>query len=119
MKVTTRYCTLLVFVILFLSLQTFPQTHISEKIQFKHLGRKDGLSEDIVRALIQDSKEFMWIGTYDGLNRYDGQKFKVFKHSPTDPNSLGANYVEVLFEDRSGTLWVGTGGGGLNRYNPE
>jgi signal transduction histidine kinase/ligand-binding sensor domain-containing protein/DNA-binding response OmpR family regulator len=106
-------------VFIILSYQTFPQTHIPEKIQFKHLGRKDGLSEDIVRALIQDSKGFMWIGTYDGLNRYDGQKFKVFKRSPEDPNSLGANGVEVLFEDRSGTLWVGTMGGGLNRYNPE
>ncbi len=59
----------------------------------------------------------MWIGTSDGLDRYDGRGFKLFKYSSDDVNSLGANTIRTLYEDKSGILWVGTEGGGLNRYN--
>ena len=119
MKVPTRYCTLLVLLILFLSHQTFPQTHIPEKIQFKHLTKEDGLSDNFIMSILKDSKGFIWIGTLDGLNRYDGKEFKVYRYSIGDPNSLGANEIHALCEDKSGTLWIGTTGGGLNRYNYE
>lgn len=119
MKDPTRYCTLLVLLILILSHQTFPQTHIPEKIQFKNFTREQGLSNGFVQTILQDGKGFLWAGTVDGLNRYDGRKFKVFKHSPGDPNSLGSNTVLGLYEDKSGILWIGTEGGGLNRYNRE
>ena len=60
----------------------------------------------------------MWFGTFDGLNRYDGYEFKVFRHDPSNADSLSANMVVRLCEDRDGFLWVGTNGGGLNRYDP-
>ncbi len=59
------------------------------------------------------------MGTYDGLNRYDGYNFKVFKKEPKNPNSLSHNFVKSLLVDREGTLWVGTTGGGLNRYDAQ
>jgi signal transduction histidine kinase/ligand-binding sensor domain-containing protein/DNA-binding response OmpR family regulator len=119
MKIPIRFYTLLALVILILSFQTFPQSHIPEKIQFKHLTREQGLSHNFIWCVLQDKKGFIWIGTYDGLNRYDGRKFKVFKHSINDTTSLGANEVSALLEDRSGNLWVGTLGGGLAKYNSD
>ena len=91
----------------------------SEKVHFKNFTREQGLSNGFVQTILQDGKGFLWFGSLDGLNRYDGQKFKVFKHSPGDPKSLGSNTVFGLYEDKSGILWVGTEGGGLNRYNRE
>ena len=119
MKNPARYCALLVILLFILSHQTFSQTHIPEKIQFKHLTREQGLSHNFIWCVLQDKKGFIWIGTYDGLNRYDGRKFKVFKHSKNDTTSLGANEVSALLEDRSGNLWVGTLGGGLAKYNSD
>ena len=60
----------------------------------------------------------LWIGTQDGLNRYDGYTFKIFKHDPDDPNSISHNSILAITEDNDGSLWVGTWGGGLNRYDP-
>jgi signal transduction histidine kinase/ligand-binding sensor domain-containing protein/DNA-binding response OmpR family regulator len=98
---------------------TFPQTNIPEKIQFKHITKENGLSDTYIHCLIQDRKGFIWIGTPEGLHRYDGRKFKLFKHSLEDSNSLGTGGVYVLCVDKSGVLWIGTGGGGLNRYNAD
>jgi len=119
MKDPTRYRILLALLFFFLSYPTSPQSNIPEKIQFKHLTKEEGLSDNSSWGMIQDRKGFIWIGTPDGLNRYDGRKFKIFKHSIDDPNSLGANSVQALWEDKSGVLWIGTLGGGLNKYNPE
>jgi ligand-binding sensor domain-containing protein len=102
-----------------LSHQTYPQTYISEKVQFKNFTREQGLSNGFVQTILQDGKEFLWFGTVDGLNRYDGRKFEVFKHLPADPYSLGSNIVLGLYEDKNGVLWIGTEGSGLNRYNRE
>ena len=74
----------------FLSDWTFPQSNIPEIIQFKHITKENSLSNTYIHCLIQDRKGFIWIGTPEGLHRYDGQKFKVFRHSPEDPNSLGS-----------------------------
>ena len=111
-----RYYALYLLLFLFLSHQTFPQDYILPKIRFKHLTREQGLSDSFIRCVIQDSKGFLWIGTSDGLDRYDGYNLKVFKFSPNDINSLGANSIRALYEDKLGTLWVGTLGGGLNKY---
>jgi signal transduction histidine kinase/ligand-binding sensor domain-containing protein len=59
----------------------------------------------------------MWIGTQDGLNRYDGYSFRVYRHDPDDPSSLRDDFVESIFEDRSGVLWIGTQNGWLERYD--
>lgn len=65
-------------------------------------------------AIVQDSRGFMWFGTQDGLNRYDGYTFEVFRHDPDDPNSLSDSFVQTLHEGEDGILWAGTSGGGLN-----
>ena len=90
-----------------------------EKIHFKHLTRENGLSDNFIWWVLKDNKGFMWFATSDGLSRYDGRKFKVFRHSMNDPYSLGANEARALCEDKLGRLWVGTTGGGICRYNPE
>ncbi|MEJ2053068.1 MAG: two-component regulator propeller domain-containing protein, partial [Calditrichaceae bacterium] len=87
-----------------------------ENINFQHLTTKDGLSQSSVVSIIQDTMGFMWFGTYDGLNRYDGHKFKIYRSDPRDPHSLSLNQVTSFLKDRLGRLWVGTVGG-LNLYN--
>ncbi|RYY21544.1 MAG: hypothetical protein EOO04_18055 [Chitinophagaceae bacterium] len=66
---------------------------------------------------LQDRHGFMWFGTKDGLNRYDGYSFKVFRNEPGDTNSIGRNIIFSLFEEDDGTMWVGTDRG-LFIYNP-
>jgi signal transduction histidine kinase/ligand-binding sensor domain-containing protein len=78
-----------------------------------------GLSNNIVWSILQDSRGFMWFGTIDGLNRYDGYEAKVYRNDPDDPNSLSTNPLRVVHEDRAGNLWIGTSGGGLNRFDRE
>ena len=85
-------------------------------IRFEHITIKDGLSQNHVTRILKDSKGFMWFCTPNGLNRYDGKSFKVYKHSPDDPNSLSNNYTQTIHEDNNGNLWIGTFGGGLNKF---
>ncbi len=92
-------------------------TSYSYPIQFEHVSVEQGLSQSSVNCITQDTRGFLWFGTDDGLNRYDGYNFVVFRHDPADAFSLGNNRVLALFEDRNGVLWVGTAGGGLNRYD--
>jgi PAS domain S-box-containing protein len=87
-------------------------------LSFTHLTTYDGLSQSYVNAILQDRRGFMWFGTRDGLNRYDGNDFVVYKHNPSDPGSLSANYVENLMEDDQGYLWVATFSGGVDRFDP-
>jgi signal transduction histidine kinase/ligand-binding sensor domain-containing protein len=87
-------------------------------LRFDRLSLEDGLSQNSVLAMLQDSQSFLWFGTQDGLNRYDGYSFTVFKNDPDDPNSLSLNSVLSLHEGENGALWIGTWGGGLNRYDP-
>lgn len=78
------------------------------------------LSKDNVGAMLNDSKNRLWVGTWGGgLNLYlaDSQSFKHFRHHPDQPDSLGADKVQSLFESRSGEIWVGTNGGGLNLFD--
>ncbi|HKL31576.1 MAG TPA: two-component regulator propeller domain-containing protein [Tangfeifania sp.] len=79
----------------------------------------DGLSQNAVFAILQDSKGFMWFGTKDGLNCYDGYNFVIYQHNPFDSTTISANHITALFEDRHKNIWVGTLTGGLNLYNPE
>ena len=87
-------------------------------IQFTHLSLEQGLSQSSVCAIVQDHQGFLWFGTQDGLDRYDGYDFKVFRHNPHDSTSISYNFALRLFVDSKGNIWVGTSGGGLNCYNP-
>ncbi|MGD2089168.1 MAG: two-component regulator propeller domain-containing protein [Candidatus Aminicenantes bacterium] len=84
--------------------------------KFKHLTVREGISHNRVNCILQDRKGFMWFGTQEGLNRYDGYQVAVYLHQTGDIYSLNDNQVRSLFEDRQGVLWVGTDGG-LNKYN--
>ena len=93
---------------------TSPRTNPPESfapgsvIQFEHLNSEDGLSQNAGLAIFQDSRGYLWIGTQDGLNRYDGYSFKTFKHDPEDPTSISHNSILSMAEDKDGTLWIGT-----------
>ncbi len=75
---------------------------------FVHLTVEQGLSQSTVQTIVQDHVGFLWFGTEEGLNRYDGYGFVVFKHDPHDPHSLPDNIVSALFEDSRHRLWIGT-----------
>jgi ligand-binding sensor domain-containing protein/two-component sensor histidine kinase len=88
-------------------------------LAFNTLGINDGLSQGMVTRIIQDRYGFMWFATLDGLNRYDGYKFTVYRHDPRDERSITESYAQVLFEDSKGRLWIGTVSGGLDLYDAE
>ncbi len=88
----------------------------AQEIRFDHISTEDGLSQDIVNGIIQDRQGFMWFGTEDGLNRYDGYGIHVYKHNASDSFSISDNWITVLFVDREGRLWIGTNAG-LNLYD--
>ena len=103
------------FILMILSLPGFAQ---NSNLKFKALSLDEGLSQSTVYAILQDSLGFLWVGTQDGLNKYDGYEFTVYRHDPQDLYSLSHNEIFTLHEDSSGTLWIGTGGG-LNRFDRE
>ncbi len=84
--------------------------------RFSQVSLEDGLSHGLVIRIVQDQEGFIWFATSGGLNRYDGETIVAYKHNPNDPNSLGANSIWSLLVDSKGILWVGTEGGGLNRF---
>jgi ligand-binding sensor domain-containing protein/serine phosphatase RsbU (regulator of sigma subunit) len=86
---------------------------------FDHLTVKHGLSQGTVICILQDRQGFMWFGTQDGLNRFDGYRFSVFKKDPADSSTLNDNFILSIAEDTSGTLWIGTlnAPGILNRFD--
>jgi signal transduction histidine kinase/ligand-binding sensor domain-containing protein/DNA-binding response OmpR family regulator len=81
----------------------------------QYLTVEEGLSHNWVRSIIKDSQGFMWFGTFNGLNRYDGKNFKIYRVNTG--NNLSDNFIESLAEDQDGNIWVGTFSGGLNLFN--
>ena len=88
-----------------------------ENLRFQHVGIREGLSHSNVISILRDSRGFMWFGTRDGLNRYDGYTFRIYKNNPLDTASISNNTIISLVEDNKGFIWIATWGGGLNRYN--
>ncbi|MBS0027193.1 hybrid sensor histidine kinase/response regulator transcription factor [Chitinophaga sp. 22321] len=86
-------------------------------INFTSLSAKDGLLSNTVNAIIKDHYGLMWFATDDGLNKFDGTNFTVYRHRSGDSSSLRANEVLTLHEDKAGNLWIGTSGGGLSLYD--
>lgn len=86
-------------------------------LYFNRISQANGLSNNKVNCIIQDRRGFIWIGTDDGLNRYDGSNFVVFKNIPGDSASLSGNTITDLQEDRQGVIWIASADGGLTRYD--
>lgn len=91
---------------------------IEDKYYFQNLNIYNGLSQNTVNAILQDGKGFMWFGTKDGLNRYDGHSFREYRYKADKELSLGNNFITKLYEDAKGCIWVGTDAG-LYVYFPE
>lgn len=88
-------------------------------ISFLQIGTEQGLPQSTVNTIFQDSQGFIWIGTYDGVTRYDGYQFVNFKNNPQDPSSISNNVIVSIIEDDEGYLWIATAQNGVNRFNPE
>ncbi len=86
--------------------------------KFGHLTIDDGVSNNHVNVIFQDSRGFLWFGTADGLNKYDGYRITVYRHDPADSAGLAGNYIWTITEDRTGRLWIGTNGAGLDCFDP-
>ncbi len=84
-------------------------------VEFEHISVDQGLSQSSGTAILQDSRGFIWIGTQDGLNKFDGIDFIIYYHDPQDSTSIGANTVRALCEDSSGNIWVSMEGGRLDK----
>jgi len=91
----------------------------SNKIKFEKFTIQSGLSSQSITCLLQDKNGFLWIGTKNGLNRYDGYNYKVYQHQYNDSTSLSDNSINCIFEDNENQLWVGTYNGGINLFNPK
>lgn len=89
----------------------------AQNLKFKHVSVEDGLSNSTIECIFQDHRGFIWFGTRDGLNKYDGNQITVFRHSKNE-NSISDNFIRCIFEDQNNTLWIGTSDG-LNRFNAE
>jgi len=93
-----------------LLLQGYSQPYV-----FTNYSINNGLSQSVVNCQFQDSRGFIWIGTQNGLNRFNGESFDLFNYSPADSGSISNNWIYAIAEDKEGNLWIGTKGG-LNRY---
>ena len=91
---------------------------VHDDVLFQRLSIEQGLSNAIVYGILQDRQGFMWFGTEDGLNRYDGYTFKVYKCEPNNPGSLSSPVVSSLYQDRHGFLWFSTRNKGITRFDP-
>jgi len=90
----------------------------ANSFRFNHITSSNGISQSEVYSFLEDSKGFVWFGTVDGLNRYDGYEIKIFNTDRNDPHSLSNNTIRSLAEDKFGRIWIGTDDG-LNYYDPE
>jgi ligand-binding sensor domain-containing protein/signal transduction histidine kinase len=89
----------------------------SLRAQFDRLSLEQGLSQTTVLCIWQDRKGYLWFGTTDGLNKYDGYSFTIYRNNPLDPYSLSDDWITAICEDQSGALWIGTSKGVLNKFD--
>ncbi|HET6999805.1 MAG TPA: two-component regulator propeller domain-containing protein, partial [Puia sp.] len=101
------YKTRILCLILFFSLNRSSNAQ-NESLRFEHIGIEEGLSNESITTIFQDSKGYMWFGTMDGLNKFDGYSFTKYRFDPFDSNSLAQNFIYTIFEDEQGSIWIGT-----------
>ena len=104
--------------IILLLLLVAGQSLCGQSFTFHHLGLKEGLSAQDTGPICQDHFGFVWVGTSNGLNRFDGYQFRAYTFVPGDSFSLPTNTIADVFEDSQQRLWVATRGGGLVYYDP-
>ena len=102
----------------FLFLSSFNLFSQNDTLFFRHYNLEHGLSNRNVTSVIQDSLGFMWYGTHEGINKFDGYKFIPFKHDPKNPNSLVSDDVTCLAVEKNGMIWIGTKTKGVNLFSP-
>ncbi len=118
LKKTQDYHPSFLIPVIILTITSLPYFVNSQTYNFDHLGLNDGLSQITVNTIFQDSYGYLWFGTQDGLNQYDGYQFKTYKSEPNNENSLSHNWIWDIFEDSNKNLWVSTWSG-LNKINPD
>ncbi|MBN4077665.1 SpoIIE family protein phosphatase, partial [bacterium AH-315-C20] len=106
------------YFVLLLLLMVFEGNAQVDRLKFERISVEEGLSQSSAFAIAQDSLGYIWIGTYDGLNRYSGYDIKVYKHDPNNQNSLADNYIQALCVGDDGRLWVGTNSQGICVFDP-
>ncbi|MAT52909.1 MAG: hypothetical protein CMN32_00400 [Saprospirales bacterium] len=106
----------LLFAWLFILLARSWECYSQEPV-FTHYNERNGLSHNTITALYQDETGFIWVGTAEGLNRFDGNAFRVYRQVAGDSSSLSNSYIRCIFPDNEGSFWVGTQSG-LNHYDP-
>jgi len=92
------------------------QNVYSQQLNFSHFSSEKGLSQSVINCIYQDKKGFIWIGTQNGLNKFDGYRFENFVNNPSDNNSISSNWIYAITEDSVGNLWIGTKDG-LNKFD--
>lgn len=105
------------FYVIFTLLSLFSLGNVQNNYYFRNFEVEEGLSQNMVYSILQDKQGFMWFGTQDGLNRYDGESFRIYKKSAIDPGSIGSNAIFSLMQDKHGIIWVGTLNG-VYLYDP-
>ncbi len=106
-------------VLLLLHAGTYLGALDSPPVTFNHISLREGLSNNSAYCIHQDHLGFIWIGTFSGLNRYDGTRMEIFRPEPMDPDSISGSIIFDILEDSRNRLWIGTDGGGFNRYDFE
>lgn len=112
----SKYISPLLFLLLPIVFQTISHPQ-HQTISFQNYTTRNGLSTNKINSVLQDKLGFLWFATEDGLNRFDGHEFKVYRNIPGDSLSISSNNIWSIFEDDNGDIWIGTKTGELNRYN--
>lgn len=106
--ISMRFKILIVFILLNILIPIKSLAEISNNVKFESISVDDGLSNESVTSVFQDSKGYMWIGTKDGLNRYDGELIKIYNCNTEDKNVLSSTYINDIEEDINGNIWIAT-----------
>jgi ligand-binding sensor domain-containing protein/signal transduction histidine kinase/DNA-binding response OmpR family regulator len=106
----------LYYILFFLLFHQLARGQEDKSVLFSHLSTDNGLSGSSVNCILKDKYGFLWFGTADGLNKYDGYKFKVFRNKRGNSKTIPDNNINCLFEDKAGELWIGTSEG-VTKYN--
>ena len=115
---TQRTTFALIISVLFLFTRAAIAATVLTDIKFAEYTIEDGISEDIIMSIVEDSDGYIWVGSIEGLFRYDGYHFKEYTHVPNNPNSIPQGFARTMFVSEQGELWLGTYEG-LAKYRPE